>query len=276
MKCTAIIKDKLKWFKTAAGIVSSILIGISFFLLFIAYLLNKEYLANTVNIIVCISTNLLGIIVTVSFVQFFFNKQDAKNCCLEEKNKIMRYHTVLQILIQRYCMFYSSVTTPISDRNVTHPQLTLLKDFKFEDMRDLYKSSAYITDGILTPSIELFYKAEEQLRNFIIMMCNNIDFKYYPNISKCFLSFISSSLSMDVRGTVLGNVNIFSENKRISECAVQMIKENTQEDWVTKFDSGKLTGNLIVPYIILYKLLNIEKKLIIDYLNQIKIITKTK
>ena len=137
-------------------------------------------------------------------------------------------------------------------------------------MRDLYKVSDYITDGILSSSIELFYKEEELLRGFLIMMSNNIDFKYYPDILRTFLSFINSSLSMDVKGTILGNVHVFSNKKKLSEIAANMIAANPKKNWEKKYDSGNLNGNLIVPYVILFKLMKKERQLIIDYLDQIK------
>ena len=270
MGFTSKLKNSFKWFNSAAGLVSSILLLISFILMYIAYLLCNDYINNTVNVLICISTNLLGIIVTVSFVQHVYSKQDDSRKRLEEKDKIMRYHTVLDILIKRYCMFYVSVTTPLSKRNISDLQLSFQQDFKFEDMRDLYKVSDYITDGILSSSIELFYKEEELLRGFLIMMSNNIDFKYYPDILRTFLSFINSSLSMDVKGTILGNVHVFSNKKKLSEIAANMIAANPKKNWEKKYDSGNLNGNLIVPYVILFKLMKKERQLIIDYLDQIK------
>ena len=68
--------DKVKiWLKSAAGRTSVILFSVSVILLWIACSdmgrgsLSEKYANNINNILIGISTNLIGIIITVSFVQ---------------------------------------------------------------------------------------------------------------------------------------------------------------------------------------------------------------
>lgn len=157
-----------KWIKSAAGVVSIILFVISIILLVAAcsdYGNFSERTANNINnILFGLATNLLGIIVTVSFVQHFIDKQNEKDEHSEENLKIKRYDRFMNILLTRYLMYLNCVTTPIERRSKNNP-LRLSSQFKFEDMPDLYKQSLYTCEGIFESSIELFYKAEEKLRN---------------------------------------------------------------------------------------------------------------
>ena len=118
------MKERItRWLHSAAGRISIILIIASALLLRLAcshigagFMTERAAeLAN--NILIGVATNLLGIVITVSFVQYFIDKQDEKNERREEAEKILRYHKYMQTLIRRYLMFYMSVTTRLKDRN---------------------------------------------------------------------------------------------------------------------------------------------------------------
>lgn len=98
------INKMKKWIKSAAGVVSIILFGLA--------------------------TNLLGIIVTVSFVQHFIDKQSAKSEYREENLKIKRYDRFMSVLLTRYLMYFNCVTTPMERRSKNDPlRLSSLHDF---------------------------------------------------------------------------------------------------------------------------------------------------
>ena len=95
---------------------------------------------------------------TVSFVQYFIDKQNEKQAQQEEATLIKRYDRFMEVLIKRYLMYFHCVTTPMDKRQNENP-LELKNDFNFEDMCDLYEQSLYTCEGIFEPSIVLFYKA---------------------------------------------------------------------------------------------------------------------
>ena len=77
------IKQKCKeWLGSAAGRISLLLFIISLLMLIIACsswdATSERAASNINNILFGISTNLLGIIVTVSFVQYFIDKQNER------------------------------------------------------------------------------------------------------------------------------------------------------------------------------------------------------
>ena len=89
--------------------------------------------------------------------------------------------------------------------------LEIKNDFIFEDMCDLYEQSLYTCEGIFEPSIVLLYKAEEKLRNYIIDMVENIDFKYNEELLQILMRFVESSIEYDMRGAIFGFC-VFEEN----------------------------------------------------------------
>lgn len=79
------------WFKTCAGkltvlllIFCLVLLGISFLPIFKT---SSHLRDNFENIIIGIGTNIFGIIITVSFVQFILDKQNEKEERIAEKEK---------------------------------------------------------------------------------------------------------------------------------------------------------------------------------------------
>ena len=71
----------ISWLKSAAGIVSICLLIVSIILLVLACSpwgnLTERAANNVNNILFGLGTNLIGIIITVSFVQFFLDRQNA-------------------------------------------------------------------------------------------------------------------------------------------------------------------------------------------------------
>lgn len=83
-----------KWIKSAAGIVSITLFVISIILLLVAICLDYENFSNNINnTLFSLATNLLGIIITISFVQHFIDRQNEKEDHREENLKIKRYNS---------------------------------------------------------------------------------------------------------------------------------------------------------------------------------------
>ncbi len=134
------------------------------------------------SIIIGLATNLIGIIVTVSFVQYFIDRQNEKKEQTEEIEKILRYNRVMELLIDRYTLFFKCLTSIIEKRRECAESKDLLYDFSFEDMADMYKLSTVLSVELLRPSIELFYEAEHKLRDYMMDTLKNIDFKYNKDL----------------------------------------------------------------------------------------------
>ncbi|MBE6075412.1 MAG: hypothetical protein E7202_13025 [Selenomonas ruminantium] len=264
------------WLQSAAGKVSLFLISACIVMLLIT--MSSYEVPHCINcssdmmnnVLVGIATNLIGIVVTISFVQYFLDKQDESNKRKEEVEKIKRYNRYIQTLIQRYLMFYIAITTKIADRNKVDVKRAFEHSFELADMSDMYKPSLYISDGLIEPSIVLFYKAEEKLCNFMMEMVKNIDFKYNEDLYKILEEFLMKSTMYDVRGTILGNMNLQGKEKRkrFSDIMADDLA-NEMHDWLGKFKRNELIGNAIYPYVLLYYGIREQIQLIKRYNNYI-------
>lgn len=255
--------EKNNWFLTAAGKVSTSLLAVSFVLLLFACINNKSN--NIDSIFIGLATNLLGIIITVSFVQFFIDKQDKEEEKRDEIEKIQRYHKVMVLLIDRYTLFFQCLTSTNEERTKYVGRKDLLRDFSFSDMADLYKFSRVLSVELLRPTIELFYDAEQELRNYMIEMLKNIDFKYNKPIESLLIEFIKKSKEMDVSGVIINNQKILFDNEKSVDTISQYIKDEDNYNWVQKYKQGQLSGNVMTPYVTLFFLLKNEGKIIMEY-----------
>lgn len=271
-KAKQLIEKRIKWIQTAAGKVSVLLILISTIMLLMVLCDSTSKVAISVNIVnninnilIGLATNFIGIIVTVSFVQHFIDKQNMEDERKEEVGKILRYNKIMKLLIDRYTLFFQCVTSPIEKRTNDVFSKDLLKEFSFSDMADLYKLSGVLTVELLKPSIELFYEAEQALRNYMVEIIKNIDFKYNRKIENVLIEFIRQSQEMDVSGVIINNQQMFAGNKKQSETVSQYIKDDIQYKWVDRYLQGNLSAHLMRPYVTLYFLLKIEGRILTEY-----------
>ena len=247
-----------KWICNTAGKVSVALVSVSVVLVCLIFsscgenFLSAET-ANTINNIrIGIATGLIGIVVTVSFVQYAFDKQDEEKKQMEEILTIKRYDKYMRTLILKYLMFYLAVTTRLNDRNKVDVENAFNHSFKFSDMADMYLTSAYMNENLMEPSIVLFYRYEEKLREYMLRMLENIDFKYNAHIEKILLDFVTKSVDLDMRGNILGATSTkMGNNKILSEYVSEQISNETY-NWTEKFQSGELKGTLMFPYVLFY------------------------
>ena len=268
--CKVKKNKKHRWIQTSAGKVSIALFVISvILLLFVKWFIDDAVVSNINSLLIGLATNLIGIMVTVSFVQYFLDKQNIEEERKEEARKILRYHKIMTLLIERYTLFFQCVTSTIENRLECARSSDLLRDFSFSDMADMYKLSTVLSVELLRPSIELFYEAEHMLREYMIEMIKNIDFKYNKDIEDILIEFIEKSKGMDVSGVIINNQQILSGNKIQSEVVSQYIREEEQHKWTEKYLQGKLNGNLMTPYVALFFLLKEEGRLINKYQNLI-------
>lgn len=104
-------------------------------------------------------------------------------------------------------------------------------------------------------------------------MLENIEFKYYINIQQLLLAFIKQSEASDVSNAIL-NIEQTQNSKRTIESISKQIESNNVDNWVERFESGKLPSNIINNYIILYRLLQKELFLLTEFNNTIQLLEK--
>ena len=264
-----------KWLKSAAGKISVFLLITSIILLIIACSSWGNFTDKTANninnILFGIATNLLGIIVTVSFVQFFIDKQNHDVEKQNELEEILKYNRVLSIFIEQYTLYYRCITTPFSEDMRTDYKLN--RDFAFQDMCDMYKQNRYIAEGLFEPAISIFYKFEGMIREYMMSMLENVSFKYYIEVENILEEFVEKSFSLDTRGIILGNISVMSGKEKITDIVSKSIKDTTN-DWIEIISHSK-NANIMAPYVQLYFLLKEEADLLIKYKEEVdKLVTE--
>lgn len=259
------------WLKSAAGIVSICLLIVSVILLVLACSpwgnLTERAASNVNNILFGLGTNLIGIIITVSFVQFFLDRQNTNTERKYEQEKILRFDRIMQIHIQHYTMYFNTITTPMDQRS-TVSTTELKHEFSFSDMRDLYLQSLFLRNKSYEPAIVAFYDAELELRKYCAEFSSQIDFKYNQKLLSLLTQFVEVSLAFDTRSAVLGNSSLKLGDKKLTDF-VRELMEDFSHDWVSEIHSANGSGNMIAPYVTLFDMLNIEKELISQYITSI-------
>lgn len=233
-----------------------------------------EFTANNVNsLLISLGTNFIGIWITISFVQYFLDKQSEKDEKHQENVTILRYNRVMNILLQRYFGYCFCVTTPIAERN-KYDSFTPNTEFVFSDMCDMYKIAALTIDNLMDTVIVSFYKSEDKIHRYVDRMIENIPFEYNMNLAEILMAISEIHLTLDSKEAILGNINIMSGERPLSETVSDYIKSNS-DDWVKMFDMGQLQSNIMFPYVLLYKKLKKEIELFNEYQKYIEELKKS-
>ncbi|MBE7704390.1 MAG: hypothetical protein E7Z90_01105 [Cyanobacteria bacterium SIG29] len=219
-----------------------------------------------------IATECIGLILTVCLIQQIINKRDENKEKLEEKMKILRQHKIVSIYFQDYIKCFHCVTTPINNRFIDG--IDFKKDFKINELYDLHETSLDLSLPINESSIKSFYKYEHKLRDEFIRMLNNIDFKYYTEFISIISEFIQSSVASDISDAIINNERLnMGSDKKISDVVSEMLKQENSQELYIKFKKGEFSGNIIIPYFVLFDLLKKEQQLLLNYLEKIDNLT---
>lgn len=213
-----------------------------------------------------VSGNFFCSILTVTFVKFYIDDVDVKKKNERELTKLIRFSRVADILLKKYIFYYNILVTPIDVKNDHVIGNKLREDFNFSDLRDCYVMTLLVTDELTQPRIERFFKKEEDLANYFQKMLVNIDFEFFPEIREVLFKFVGVVLSFDNRNVIISNYKVqFGDGKCLKDFISEYIANETK-DWVSMMDRGELQGNVLIPYVMLYKALKEEALLINQYL----------
>ena len=270
------MKKLFLWFKTSAGKITIILLVFAILLIGISFLpffkLSSHLRNNFENILIGIGTNVLGIIVTVSFVQHIFDKQSEKKDKEYERKKIIRFSQIMSFRLEKYFKVFAQITTPLNIYS-QQPDKPINYDFKFEDMKDLYFPCLLMCEEQKS-SISVFYSEEKKIKDYMLRMLENIEFKHYLIIQELLLAFVKHSEAYDVSNAILKYETMSASKKKVTELISEQIATNPIDNWVEKFESGKLKSNLINNFVILFRLLQTELFLLTEFNKKIQLLEK--
>lgn len=263
-----IINRIQKYLKSPAGISSIVILLIVLILI----LLNQSIFQTDISDYTSgLVTELIGMIITICFVQSLFDRKNEKDMQNNENKQIRRADKVFQVYYAKYVEYFNNITSKTYSQNST-----LNEHFQMSDMSGLYRIPNNLLDGLVTSScIELFFCFELKIREIFIEMLNNIDFKYNSEIEEILEQFIESSITFDPRKTLLNAQNIKVGEKNMAEEDAKTL-ENEGNDFYKKYITEEKTppASVLTPYLILYVLLNEEKDIINRYQKVICSISK--
>ena len=275
MKIKKTVEKIGRWIRRPVGNASLCLIIASIILTIIGVSdlgnLTERAAANVNSILFGIATNLFGIAITISFVQFFLDQQQEKDDRIEEARRILRQDRIMQELIEIYTVHYNQLTTPLNDIKGLPVSDTkkLNLEFVFTDLRDMYHPSRLLRDRIYNPAIVSFYESELTLREYCVALLRDIDYKYHPEIGEALLNFVKISTSFDVRNAILSFVPKSMDDQEMSSYISKLIGDNST-NWVELAHSGELGSNIMIPFGSLYDMLKAEGQLIVTYCEAVK------
>ena len=140
-------------------------------------------------------------------------------------------------------------------------------------MKDLYFPCILISE-MQKSAISVFYSEEKKIKEYMLRMLENIEFKYYTRIQQILLAFIKQSEAHDVSTAILNYENLRVGNKKMTESIAETIATNPANNWVEKIESGQLTSHLMTNFVILYRLLQNESFLLNEYISKIDQLSK--
>lgn len=215
------------------------------------------------NLLASFGVSFIMLAITISFIQYYLDQQQLTIIEKYEKKKeqeyILNHHKILSILIHRYKIVFSNLIRNHS-RNITN--LDFNREFDFKDLSELYEINGFVTTNLFSTKIEVFYKGEELLIKYVSQLLGNNEFKFNKNLEFILTELLKVSLKHDeIKDGILSNI----ERKDIVE---SIIKNDL--DYVSMYLSGNLRGNLSIPYVELYLFLKEQRKLIVEYLEEIR------
>ena len=256
-------------FNSPIKIISIVLLSVLSLLIIVdIVILNRkldEYISG-------VSTNIVGIIITVVFVQLLFNNKIKSDQKFDEFKKIIRSDKVIQLIMNRYVVFLHCMIHDHKEINLIQPSLEI--DFKISSMKFLHDKCFIMKYEFNRTSVSLFYEVELELRNIFISMIQNIDYNFFHEISNLLLEYINISYQYDSRGEILNNENMFAySNKNTRVPITKNIKEaleNSAEEYMNNLLCGKVNySNLMFSYVNLYLMINKQKEILLKYKNYI-------
>lgn len=236
-----------------------VILAIFFLKIYTVYSIDK-YLDYINNILISFGVSFITLAITISFIQFYLDKQ--QSCIIEkyekekEKDYILNNHKIISLLIERYIIAFSNLIRKENE------DFDFNSTFNLKDLSNLYEINGLISNNLFLPKIEVFYKAEELLIINISKVISGIEFKYYKNMNSILMNILKLSL---IHNNYKDGILWHKTNAIVVK---NLLMSDT--DFVTKYRNNELKGNLSIPFIELLFFLNNQRDEINKYLKEIE------
>ena len=244
----------------------------------------KEYISGII-------TEIVGIIITIAFVELLFNQSSERTEKDLERKKILRLCRTINHYLPRYIMHFNQLTNhpnSIFDckvRELSNASGCLIHngdcmmamntsqnlfnkheiEINYINFSCLYESSRLFISGGFRANIDCFYYYEKKIFEAFNRLLTEVDFKYYKDFERLVVNFIDNSISNDISDFIEFNSKVVygsGTDKRLKiqdDSTILASKDfNENQDWSKKH-------NNMFPYRMLKDLLNAERKILNEY-----------
>lgn len=211
------------------------------------------------------SESLLGIILIGLFLnalsiqhsqeieQKELEKQEKENVRIT-KERFISFERLLLIRFQRYQEYSIPLTVAIGSGNRSE----INRNFQFNDMKDLFKTTLRLTDNNFKPAVSYYFESLFDLTRTLEDLVKLGYASKWPEMENLCLDFCQLSKSLDFSESILNQPNTKYGNNKASEHDAKSI-----ENHVGKVEF--LPSNSMNQYVALYMLLNASFKFIDQY-----------
>src|SRR5690606_10353139 len=112
-------------------------------------------------------------------------------------------------------------------------------DFKFEDLKDMYRPVLFVTEYAFKNSIEMYLETEKKLIEGLITMMAIIKMSYHPEIKELINNIIANNHNHH-SNALIENQKILMGDKKYTEVISEWITNEKELKWLDKFNEKKL------------------------------------
>jgi len=239
-------------------------------------------------------TEIIGIIITVIFVDVMFNRSQERNARELERKKILRICRLIDLYLPRYITFFNQLTnhpgnifdckicelgntqgilihTDTNCMSIMNNDQNMFyktdENIDYIHFSNLYDSSRLFIAGGFLLNIDCFYNIEKRIKEAFIRLLTEVNFEYYRDMEKIVLEFLDTSISNDVSDFIENNKKVafgFSSNEK--ELKIKLDTETLVSKTFNESQDFNNTNRGLAPYLMLKTLLNGERKVLNKYI----------
>lgn len=267
------IKITPKWLKSPAGITTIICIVIGVVLFLIANGISSNLLMNISSVLISLSASLFSIIATVTFVQFYLNKQQMSDVKKEENRNIIKYNNYVQLLLSWYTIAFNQLLTPIAEIQEMNND-KLKENFNVSDLCEANFNSMLLKNGFNESRIKVFFEIENKVNSAFAKMLETITIEHNCELYMLIIEFLTVSISYNSQDALETNYKYLYKGQDALSKTREWIRKDADDFYKDRFNTDN-ASNMLSAYCFLYELMTKEKRIINEYLELIRSIEKS-
>lgn len=266
------IKSTPKWIKSPAGITTIICIVMGIVSFLIANGINSNLSMNISSVFISLSASLFSIIATVTFVQFYLNKQQMFDVKKEENINIIKYNNYIQLLISWYTIAFNQLLTPTAEiKGMNNDKLK--ENFNVSDLCEANFNSMLLKNGFNESRIKVFFEIENKVNSAFAKMLEIITIEHNCKLYMLIIEFLTVSISYNSQDALETNYKYMYKGQDALSKTREWIQKDADDFYKNRFNTDN-ASNMLSAYCFLYELMIKEKRIINEYVEQIRTIEK--